>query len=81
MKREYFDSQLARGRMKDKLRSTEGKAVYNQRSCIIEHIFGEIKEYKKFRRFYHRGLTKVNTIWAIVCIAHNFRKLAKLQYG
>ena len=81
VKREYFDSQLARGRMKNKLRSPEGKAVYNQRSCIIEHIFGEIKEYKKFRRFYHRGLTKVNTIWTIVCIAHNFRKLAKLQYG
>lgn len=81
VKREYFDSQLARERMKDKLRSVEGKVVYNQRSCIIEHIFGEIKEYKKFRRFYHRGLTKVNTIWTIVCIAHNFRKLAKLQYG
>jgi transposase len=81
VKREYFDSQLARERMKNKLLSPEGRAVYNRRSCIIEHIFGEIKEYKHFRRFYHRGLEKVNTVWAIVCIAHNFRKLARLEYG
>jgi|GEM_PF-1836504 len=81
VKREYFDSQLARERMKNKLMSPGGRAVYNRRSCIIEHIFGEIKEYKHFRRFYHRGLEKVNTIWAIVCIAHNFRKLARLEYG
>ena len=80
VKREYFDSQLSRERMKNKLLSPEGRAVYNKRSCIIEHIFGEIKEYKHFRRFYHRGLEKVNTIWAIVCIAHNFRKLARLEY-
>ena len=67
--------------MKKKLTSSEGRTVYNRRSCIIEHIFGEIKEYKHFRRFYHRGLEKVNTVWAIVCIAHNFRKLARLEYG
>jgi len=48
---------------------------------MIEHVFGEIKEYKRFRIFYHRGLEKVNTIWALVCIAHNFRKLARLEYG
>lgn len=80
VKREYFDSQLARERMKNKLLSPEGRSIYNKRSCIIEHIFGEIKEYKHFRRFYHRGLEKVNTIWAIVCIAHNFRKMARLEY-
>lgn len=80
VKREYFDSQLARNKMKDKLLSPEGKEIYNRRACIIEHIFGEIKEYKHFRRFYHRGLEKVNTIWAIVCIAYNFRKLARLKY-
>jgi hypothetical protein len=44
--------------MKEKLRGMEGKTVYNQWSCIIEHIFGEIKEYKKLRRFYHRGTYK-----------------------
>ena len=81
VKKEYFDSQYARARMKDKLRSLEGRAIYNKRSCMIEHVFGEIKEYKRFRRFYHRGLEKVNTIWALVCIAHNFRKLARLEYG
>lgn len=81
VKREYFDSHLARKRMKDKLLSPGGRVIYGKRSCIIEHIFGEIKEYKHFRRFYHRGLEKVNTIWAIVCIAYNFRKLARLEYS
>ena len=43
--------------------------------------FGKIEEYKHFRRFYYCRLEKVNTVWAIVCIAHNFRKLARLEYG
>jgi transposase len=79
VKREYCDSQLARQCMREKLTKPEGKKIYNRRSCIIEHVFGEIKEYKKFRRFYHRGLEKVNTLWTLVCIAYNFRKLSR--YG
>jgi len=80
VKKEYFNSQSARISMRNKLSNPDGRAIYNRRSCIIEHIFGEIKEYKHFRRFYHRGIEKVNTIWAIICIVHNFRKLARLQY-
>ncbi len=78
VKREYFDSAPLRKKMNEKLYSKEGRLIYNQRACIVEHIFGEIKVQKRFTRFYHRGLDKVNTVWNIVCISHNFRKLATL---
>lgn len=48
------------------------------RACIIEHVFSEVKEILRFRRFMHRGLEKVKTIWNLICIGYNLRKLAKL---
>jgi transposase len=78
VKYEYFETLPLRQKMKDKLSCPEGKDVYSQRACLIEHIFGTIKEYKNFNRFYHRRLQKVNIVWHIVCIAHNFRKMAAL---
>ncbi len=78
---EYYDSYVVRKIMSDKLASKRGKAIYHKRACIIEHVFGETKEYRNFRKFYHRGLDTVNTIWSIICIAYNFRKLAKLHYA
>jgi transposase len=79
VKREYFESAPLRRKMNKKLYSKAGRSIYNQRSCLVEHVFGEIKVHKRFTRFYHRGLAKVNTIWNIICIAHNFRKLAALN--
>lgn len=81
VKKEYFDTLDLRERMNEKLSSPSGKQRMADRACIIEHIFGEIKEHRKFRRFLHRGLTKVNLIWIIVCIAYNFIKLSRLGYG
>jgi transposase len=78
VKREYFEATPLRKNMNEKLYSKKGRSIYNQRSCLVEHVFGEIKVHKRFSRFYHRGLSKVNTIWNIICIAHNFRKLAVL---
>ncbi len=78
VKYEYFETVELRRKMKEKLRSIEGKRTYNERACLIEHIFGTIKEYFNFGRFYYRGLDSVNTIWHMVCIAYNFRKMAAL---
>jgi transposase len=78
--KEYFDTLPLREAMKEKLSSARGKQRMADRSCIIEHIFGEIKEAFKFRRFLHRGLEKVRTIWSIICIAYDLRKLARLGY-
>lgn len=80
VKREYFDALPLREQMTEKLSALKGKQRIADRSCIIEHVFGEIKEIFKFRRFMHRTLQKVRVIWTIVCIAYNFRKLARLAY-
>lgn len=78
--REYFDTLPLREAMKRKLSSASGKRRMADRSCIIEHIFGEIKEAFKFRRFVHRGSEKVSVIWSIICIGYDFRKMARLRY-
>jgi transposase len=74
----YFETVELRREMLEKLKSVEGKRTYNERACLIEHVFGTIKEYYRFGRFYYRGLDKVNTIWHMVCIAYNFRKMASI---
>ena len=81
VKKEYFDSLPLREKMTEKLLSERGKSRMADRACIVEHVFGEIKEIFKFRRFIHRTLRKVKTIWNLICIGYNLRKLAKLSVG
>jgi len=81
VKKEYFETLSLRARMTEKLSSEQGKKRMKSRSCLIEHVFGEIKGIFKFRRFLYRSLEKVRLIWQLVCIGYNFRKLARLAYG
>jgi len=81
VKREYFDNLPLREKMTEKLSSAKGKRRMAERSCVVEHVFGEIKEAFKFRRFLHRGIEKVSMGWTLVCIGYNLRKLARLAYG
>jgi transposase len=61
--------------MRNKLDSAYGKRLYARRQSIVEPVFGHIKESLGFRRFLLRGIEKVNGEFAIVCIAHNLRKI------
>jgi transposase len=81
VKREYLETLYLRERMTEKLSSEHGKKRMRDRSCLIEHVFGEIKEIFRFRRFLHRSLEKVRLIWQLVCIGYNLRKMARLAYG
>jgi transposase len=65
---------------KETLSSPEGKQRMRDRASIVEHVFGEIKELYRFRKFRHRGTGKVELIWCMVCTGYNFRKLARLKY-
>lgn len=76
VRKDYFDNLPLRQQMLERLTSLDGIHRMADRSCVVEHVFGEIKEIRSFRRFFHRGLRKVKLIWNIVCIAYNFRKLA-----
>lgn len=68
-------------RMKRKLQTKIGKAVYAARKCVVEPVFGQIKQARGFRQFLLRGKEKVKGEWALVCLTHNVLRLhAAMQY-
>lgn len=71
-----FRLRAMRERAKALLLSEQGTALRKQRSIDVETVFGRIKQDWGFRRFLLRGLDKVKTEWGLLCIAHNFAKLA-----
>jgi transposase len=68
-------------RMRRKLQTNKGAAIYAIRKTIVEPVFGQIKEARGFRQFLLRGLKKVQGEWAIICLTHNILKLYGLCYG
>ncbi len=62
-------------RMKRKLQTKLGKAVYAARKCVVEPVFGQIKQARGFRQFLLRGKEKVKGEWALVCLTHNILRL------
>jgi transposase len=64
-----------RERMKRKLKTEAGRNLYRMRKAIIEPVFGQIKEWRGFRRFSLRGLQKVRAEWKLLCLTHNLLKL------
>lgn len=65
-------------RMKRKLQTRAGRAIYATRKTIVEPVFGQIKQARGFRQFLLRGLAKVQGEWALVCLTHNILKLYRL---
>jgi hypothetical protein len=65
-------------RMKRKLQTKAGRALYAARKTIVEPLFGQIKQARGFRQFLLRGLVKVRGEWALVCLTHNILKLYRL---
>jgi transposase len=68
-------------RMKRKLRTQVGTAVYATRKIVVEPVFGQIKQGRGFRQFLLRGLEKVRGEWALICLTHNLLKFHKICYG
>jgi hypothetical protein len=62
-------------RMRYKLRTAAGKAVYKMRKALPEPVFGQIKEVRGFRRFSFRGLAAVTHEWDLICLTHNLLRL------
>jgi transposase len=68
-------------RMKQKLKTKVGKAIYAARKCVVEPVFGHIKQARGFRQFLLRGKEKVKAEWALLCMTHNVLRLyAAMQY-
>jgi transposase len=68
-------------RMRRKLQTKMGAAIYSTRKTLVEPVFGQIKQARGFRQFLLRGLKKVQGEWAMVCLTHNILKLHRLCYG
>lgn len=65
-------------RMKHRLRTIAGKAVYAQRKVTSEPVFGIIKAVMGFRSFLLRGYEAVQGEWNLVCMAFNIKRLHAL---
>ena len=68
-------------RMRRKLQTKMGAAIYATRKTVVEPVFGQIKQVRGFRQFLLRGLKKVQGEWAMICLTHNILKLHRLCYG
>ena len=68
--------EASRRRMRDKMSSDEAKDIYRQRKHIVEPVFGQLKN-SGFRGFSVRGKDKVAGEFALLCAAHNLKKIVK----
>jgi len=62
-------------RMKHRLKTIAGKAIYATRKRTVEPVFGIIKEVMGFRSFLLRGFAAVKGEWKLVCLAWNLKRL------
>jgi transposase len=68
-------------RMRAKLRTREGRAIFALRRQTVEPVFGRLKETLGLRRFLLRGLTGAGIEFRLACIAHNLAKAVKAVQG
>lgn len=65
-------------KMKHRLKTTAGKAVYALRKVTSEPVFGIIKAVMGFRGFMLRGKESVAGEWNLTCMAYNIKRLHAL---
>lgn len=65
-------------RMKRKIDSVMGKAVYSRRIGVVEPVFGHLDN-MGLDRFTLRGKRKVDAQWKLYCMVHNLKKVHR--YG
>jgi hypothetical protein len=62
--------------MRTRIKQGGHRSRYRLRKYTVEPVFGHIKQARGFRQFLLRGIDKVKSEWAMICIAHNLAKLA-----
>jgi transposase len=66
-------------RMREKMRSEQGRHRYLQRKATVEPVFGVLKEQRNLHRFRMRSIDKVAIEWALATTAYNLTRLHKLR--
>ena len=69
------ESDSAAEKMKQKLKTETGQAMYRMRKAIVEPVFGQIKAARGIRAFLLRGLEQTQAEWKLICATHNLLKL------
>jgi len=72
------DDADAVSRMKHRLKTAAGKAIYALRKVTSEPVFGIIKAVLGFRSFRMRGSEAADGEWNLVCMAWNIKRLHAL---
>lgn len=62
-------------KMKRKLLTKAGLAIYSRRKTTVEPVFGQIKQARGLRQFLLRGIEKVRAEWSLISLTHNLLKL------
>jgi hypothetical protein len=63
--------------MRQKLRSEEGKRIYEKRGYTVEPVFGQIKWDSRKPSMDLRGVVKVRGEFSLMCLVHNVKKIVK----
>jgi transposase len=66
-------------RMREKLRTAEGRARYGKRKSLVEPVFGVLKEQRGMRQFQRRGLAQVTVEFTLAALAFNLTRLYNLR--
>ena len=62
-------------KVKHRLQTKEGKAIYNERKSTVEPVFGVMKHVIGFRQFMLRGFEEAKGEWNLMCIAYNLKRM------
>lgn len=74
------ENDSAKERMKRRLKTEAGRALYKMRKAIVEPVFGQIKAARGIRAFLLRGMVKAGAEWKLICATHNLLKLFRSGY-
>lgn len=69
------DADPAKEKMRQKLKTNDGKKAYSKRLYTVEPVFGSLKRTLGFTHFLLRHLQKVKTEFSLMCIAFNLKKI------
>jgi transposase len=62
-------------RMREKMRSEQGRHLYRKRKSIVEPVFGVLKQQRGLREFRLRSLDKVAIEFALAATAYNLTRI------
>jgi hypothetical protein len=62
-------------RMREKMRSEQGRRLYRKRRSIVEPVFGVLKQQRNLREFRMRSLDKVAIEFALAATAYNLTRI------